>query len=300
MVRSPGTATVGRPARSTRAASRVSTSGPQPRPSAPPQGSSSYSVQQPRQRRVAHLDQVELAALGGRVGDVDVGVRDVEGRRARHQSVHERVEDERVVRARREGEPECAHRSPGVARRAPAAPAARRARRAMRQAARSRGPIGLEIVRSSANADAGAAPPRSPPRSPPSPRPPRPGAGPRAAPPRSAVPVTVDTVSTAPATGAGQRRPQRAPAAPASHVHNGRSEAELVDGEEPVRRLRAQVGGDAVGGQHRARPRPPGPAKPPAIPAEITARYGVVRSAGQRQRAGGGRGRGGRRRPRPR
>lgn len=56
-------------------------------------------VEQPRQRRVTHLDQVELATLGGRVGHVDVREGQVDPGRAGDQAVYQRVEDERVVRA---------------------------------------------------------------------------------------------------------------------------------------------------------------------------------------------------------
>ena len=54
------------------------------RPAAPAEGPAAGQqrvlVEQPRQCRVAHLDQVELAPLGGGVGHVDIGIRHVERR----------------------------------------------------------------------------------------------------------------------------------------------------------------------------------------------------------------------------
>ena len=145
MVRSPGTATRS-PSTESRGAAAASSSGPHPRPSAPPHGSSSYRSSSHGQRRVRHLHQVEVAVQRQRVRHVDVGVAHLDRRRTRHQPVHQRVEHERVVRARRDRE---VHAS-NVARNAPTGASAASASR-IRQAARSRGPTGLETVRTSAN-----------------------------------------------------------------------------------------------------------------------------------------------------
>ena len=86
--------------------SRVSTSGPQPRPERAAAGQQRVLVEHPRQHGVRHLQHVELAALGHAVGDVDVGEGDVERGRARDPAVGPGVEDEGVVRAGRVGDPQ--------------------------------------------------------------------------------------------------------------------------------------------------------------------------------------------------
>ena len=63
-------------------------------------------VEDPRQHGVRHLQHVELAALGHAVGDVDVGEGHVEGGRPGDAAVRPGVEDERVVRAGRVGDPQ--------------------------------------------------------------------------------------------------------------------------------------------------------------------------------------------------
>ena len=84
----------------------------------------------------------------------------------------------------------------------------------MRQAARSRGPIGLDIGTQFGEGHPGRRP-RRPHRSPPWPRRPRPGAGPASAAADDAAPVTVLTVSTAP-VGAAGRAARSAASRPAS------------------------------------------------------------------------------------
>ena len=178
VVRSPGTATVRPPARSAPVAP-----GEHQRPAAAPQrpaaGQQLVVVEQPRQRGVAHLHQVELALRRGGVGDVDVGERHVDGGRARRPA-RARGRERRTCRwdtgekARRRltrAPTRLAHGPTGGLRgqRAPA-----RRRSATRRG--SRGPTGLETYAARRSAPR-PAPPRWPPRSPPSPRPPPPAIG---------------------------------------------------------------------------------------------------------------------------
>ena len=167
VVRSPGTATL---APSQRRDGRVPGEHQRPATAAerPAAGQQLVLVEQPRQRRVAHLHQVEPALLGGGVGDVDVGVRDVEPGRARHQPVHQRVEHEGVVRAGREGQTQ-AHWPQ----------ASQRGRRGRRGGQRVTDPPRGAVARADRVGDRTElgerarrpVPPRLPPRSPPSPRP---------------------------------------------------------------------------------------------------------------------------------
>ena len=141
----------------------------------------------------------------------------------------------------------------------------------IRHAARSRGPTGLEIVRSSANGT------------------PAPAAA-HATPYPSIASATASGCRSARRRGAlrgaghgghgehrtGQRLRERG--AQPRHEgrvggRDGRAEAELIEGEEARRGLGAQVRRHARGGHDRA-PTGARPGNPPPIPALITAMYG--------------------------
>jgi hypothetical protein len=79
-----------------------------------PAGQQLIVAEQPRQRCITDLDQVERAVESGRVGDVHVGEGQVDRRGAGDKPVHERVEHEGVVGARgnRQGERHGIHASP--------------------------------------------------------------------------------------------------------------------------------------------------------------------------------------------
>ena len=124
------------------------------RPSA---GQQRVLLQHPRQRGVGDLQHVELAALGHAVRHVDVGEGDVDGRRAGDPAVCPRVEDERVVGTGGERERSADGRAaglswllvlPGLEGGGQLDERGRRTRSASatRQAARSRGPTGLEAI----------------------------------------------------------------------------------------------------------------------------------------------------------
>src|SRR5262249_43566817 len=82
---------------------------------------------------------------------VDIGVRDVHRRRVINQPVHEGVEDERVVRARRNGQGQRLFgHDPNLLRASPTRVSAAKAS-PMRHASRSRGPTAFEMVRTSPN-----------------------------------------------------------------------------------------------------------------------------------------------------
>ena len=104
--------------------------------------------EEPRQRRITDFDQVERTVERGRIGHVHVGIGHIDRWRAGDATVHEGIERECIVRAGRDGEGE-AH-APNVPTASAAADSAVRAS-PIRHAARSRGPIRFEIVRTSTN-----------------------------------------------------------------------------------------------------------------------------------------------------